>query len=317
VTDELDDDAALYGATQVGPWAAVPTWVLTLGLTGTELAVYVALRSFADRDGAARPYIRTLMVRAGVSRSTVKRALDRFRDLQLIRTRQRTTTAGAVAGLDYWLRDVPVIHRWVQGEPTPVQGEPGVGSPVEPGVGSPGEPVMNTPKNTPKNTITGRVTARLDVVDDFETWWSHYPRKVGKATALKAYVKARQTQSADELLAAVQAYALDANLPAKEFRPHPATWLRGGRWEDEPEPVRERDVRAAAEAKRSRAGPAAIASAGLGNLPVPNVDPDDAPAYERELKALRAAALAGTLDRSVYELSGQPMTSQEVSGAHQ
>jgi len=73
---------------------------------------------------------------------------------------------------------------------------------------------------------------------DFDAWYEQYPRKVGKQGALKAYTKARKTTSAARLLVAVRRYAADPNLPAKEFIPHPQTWLNEGRWDDEPLPVR-------------------------------------------------------------------------------
>lgn len=101
-----EDDLALEVVSQVGPWAMVPVWVLAVGLTGAELAVYVALRSYADRQGDARPYVRTLALRAGVSPRTAERALARFRELNLVRTTQRRRPDGSTAGLAYRLRDV-------------------------------------------------------------------------------------------------------------------------------------------------------------------------------------------------------------------
>lgn len=74
----------------------------------------------------------------------------------------------------------------------------------------------------------------------FDQWWSHYPRKVGKQAAVKAYRKAQQTTDPETLLAAVSAFRDDPNLPVdKNFIPHPATWLNEGRWDDEPLPARE------------------------------------------------------------------------------
>jgi hypothetical protein len=71
-------------------------------------------------------------------------------------------------------------------------------------------------------------------MDDFELFWSFYPRKVSKATARKAWAKLSPEQ---QLMAAK---AIDTHCQywkAKEteleFIPHASTWLNGERFEDE------------------------------------------------------------------------------------
>jgi hypothetical protein len=71
----------------------------------------------------------------------------------------------------------------------------------------------------------------------FNAFWNLYPRKQGKIEAEKAFHKALQTVTADELMAAVFRFAHDPNLPTnKRFIVLPATWLNQGRWMDEPLP---------------------------------------------------------------------------------
>jgi hypothetical protein len=73
----------------------------------------------------------------------------------------------------------------------------------------------------------------------FESWWIHYPRKVSKGDAAKAYAKALKTFSASPAIAAEK--LLQASLPrlaevAKkdpQFIPYPASWLNDRGWEDE------------------------------------------------------------------------------------
>lgn len=77
---------------------------------------------------------------------------------------------------------------------------------------------------------------RLNAVD-VDSIYAAYPRKVGKADALKAIAKALKTKPAAELLAAVNAYAVAmADWPEgeRQFIPHPATWFNGGRYDDDP-----------------------------------------------------------------------------------
>ena len=71
-------------------------------------------------------------------------------------------------------------------------------------------------------------------MDDFELFWSFYPRKVSKATARKAW----QKLSAEQQLMAAKAINTHceywkAKETELEFIPHCATWLNGERFEDE------------------------------------------------------------------------------------
>jgi hypothetical protein len=73
--------------------------------------------------------------------------------------------------------------------------------------------------------------------------YAAYPRKVAKAEAIKAInvaikaLKAKHADPAAHLLERVTAYAdAVATWPAdrRQFIPHPATWIRQGRYEDDP-----------------------------------------------------------------------------------
>lgn len=69
--------------------------------------------------------------------------------------------------------------------------------------------------------------------DEFEEWWQAYPRKIGKDDARKAYAKkVKNGVTPVALLEAVQQQRW--NLIVR-YRPYPATWLNGGRWQDDPE----------------------------------------------------------------------------------
>lgn len=76
----------------------------------------------------------------------------------------------------------------------------------------------------------------MDAESSFAAFWAAYPRKVGKGDAEKVWAKLKVSQS---LLVQI----LDALQKAKateqwrrdsgQFVPHPATWLRQGRFRDE------------------------------------------------------------------------------------
>lgn len=78
-------------------------------------------------------------------------------------------------------------------------------------------------------------------VEGFDVFWQAYPRKAGKAAALKRFEDiAPDAELLDEMLQAIarqrswEQWSKDGG----KFIPHPATWLNGGRWTDEPPAVR-------------------------------------------------------------------------------
>lgn len=70
-------------------------------------------------------------------------------------------------------------------------------------------------------------------VSRFDEWWSHYPKKRGKADAKKAWKTRKLDASADSLIADVQKRQKYDQQWKKGFVPNPGTYLRGERWEDE------------------------------------------------------------------------------------
>jgi hypothetical protein len=73
----------------------------------------------------------------------------------------------------------------------------------------------------------------------FDQFWAAYPRRVGKQDALKAWTKIKP----DAMLLAMILHAIEKQKEGADWRkddgqfiPHPATWLRAGRWLDEVRP---------------------------------------------------------------------------------
>lgn len=72
----------------------------------------------------------------------------------------------------------------------------------------------------------------------FDEFWRVYPRRVGKIHAERAYAKALANgTSPDTLIAGAKFYAMEKKLADPQFVKHPATWLNGGCWQDEPDPA--------------------------------------------------------------------------------
>jgi hypothetical protein len=110
-------------------------------------------------------------------------------------------------------------------------------------------------KNNNKNTEIKNIYAQ-----HFESFWSYYPRKVGRGAAKKAFTKAVFTAAelgksdlAQRIIKAAMLLAQDPNLPNLQFVPHAVTWLNREGWEDEPYPEREKTAEERAEASKAQA----------------------------------------------------------------
>jgi len=68
----------------------------------------------------------------------------------------------------------------------------------------------------------------------FLDFYSAYPKKKAPADAEKAYNKAVKKIQPDDLLTAAKQYAESVKGADPKYIPHPATWLNGERWRDEP-----------------------------------------------------------------------------------
>lgn len=70
--------------------------------------------------------------------------------------------------------------------------------------------------------------------NEFERFWSAYPRKVGKQKCL-AWFKSHKpsTEFVNQMLTSLQAWIGSDEWTDPKFIPHPQTWLNRGGWEDE------------------------------------------------------------------------------------
>nr|WP_162947031.1 hypothetical protein [Ruegeria sp. EL01] len=72
--------------------------------------------------------------------------------------------------------------------------------------------------------------------DQFDEFWSAFPKKAGKDAARKAWAKAIKRETPDRIIAAAKKYAeWLVNPKPGEFRPspkYPQGWLNDGRWDE-------------------------------------------------------------------------------------
>lgn len=101
---------------------------------------------------------------------------------------------------------------------------------------------VNNALTVPNSTVpnippTPKGDARSSYDSRFQSFWSAYPKKIGKGDAEKAFLRCKP----DDTLLAVMLSAVERQRQCEQWRkdggqyvPNPATWLRQKRWEDEP-----------------------------------------------------------------------------------
>ncbi|MFB6943218.1 hypothetical protein ACFWGL_17010 [Streptomyces sp. NPDC060286] len=109
-----------------------------------------------------------------------------------------------------------------------------------PGTATPAPAARRPAPPAPARPAPAKPTPARPTPDDpkFAEFWSAYPRKVAKGTARTAWAKAmkRGADPAQVIAAATRAAAHHRTAQTEtRYIPHPATWLNGERYDDEPE----------------------------------------------------------------------------------
>lgn len=73
----------------------------------------------------------------------------------------------------------------------------------------------------------------------FAEFWKAYPKKKAKDAAQRAFINKQAFRYMPEILAAItqQSKSEQWKKDGGQFIPHPATWLNGGRWQDEADKI--------------------------------------------------------------------------------
>jgi hypothetical protein len=82
-------------------------------------------------------------------------------------------------------------------------------------------------------SVSDSKTSAEKITDEFEIWYSAYPRHKARGDAIKAYRKARKLVDAGVLLTGAKAASKKYAGADQQFTPYPASWLNGEQWKDE------------------------------------------------------------------------------------
>jgi hypothetical protein len=210
-----------------GPFEMVPHWLLYEGkASALSIRLYLVLRQHANSTATCYPSRQRLSDLLRVSLPTLDRARAQLDEVGAICMRQRRTQD------QVWLPTLYHVHwdraldcAWGSQESLP-----GV-------VKYLGDPSNESSTLTHTHrTKTQELAPPNDV--DFGAFWDVYPRKVGRKDALKAFQAAvAEGTNPGRIIAGALRYRDDANREAA-YTAHPATWLRAGRWDDDPLPAR-------------------------------------------------------------------------------
>lgn len=181
---------------------------------GRRLLLHLALADFASDEGMCFPSQKTLALKARTTEAWVSASVRQMVKDGLVEIVERGSGRG---------------HRTVY---RLRKGSTQLGDTQKGDTATDETPNVDGALSSSKN----RQEPSKNLRDGFDEFWSRYPRKVAKAAARNVWVSMMNRGDApplEKLLAAVDRYRkqeLDMRFVA-----HPATWLRGRRWDDETE----------------------------------------------------------------------------------
>jgi hypothetical protein len=74
---------------------------------------------------------------------------------------------------------------------------------------------------------------RVPDSENFKLFWQSYPRRIGKGVARLAFINACKIEDASVIIEAAQKFQIVSENTEIRFIPHPSTWLRAERWDDD------------------------------------------------------------------------------------
>jgi len=208
--------------------------------TGSARLVLLALADCAADTGEITAYARshsTLMQKANVSKASVRRAVDvlvELGELEVLAVGDGRTKS------DYRIVLDVLTNEGVQDD-APHVDAPG-GSPRIPReVNVTPQGVQDDAPITPSLSVdhSSSSVRAPSLVVTFAEFWNEYPRKVSRRAAEQAWPRAvkRAGGRHGQIIDGARRYAADPNRE-DGFTAHPATWLNGDRWLDDPLPPR-------------------------------------------------------------------------------
>ncbi len=221
----------------IGRFAIVPEWLIFAGVSPQAIRVFALLACrYADRSGVAFPSRRRLAGDLGISTDSIDRAIKELEAAGALSIEKRTAENGKPDTNIYRLRfSMPDsrIDAAKDGRKSAAKDGRKSAAQTKP---TSTQTQINTPLYTPPSRgrrgasrqRTGRRRSQVEYSEDFERFWSVYPRKVEKRRAFKCWqTRLREGYTADELIRAAEAYAEECRRKGrtKDYIKHASTFL--------------------------------------------------------------------------------------------
>lgn len=204
--------------------------------TPHQKLVLLALADNAYDNGECYPGVQRLQARTSLSESSIRRAIRDLSKQGLVNIVFRYDDSGRQTSNHYTLPLAESPPPPSQNSDPGLSNRQGGGCPIDRGVGVSLTPLeLNLKRNCKEETKSTPLPPKGERETGFAQFWDAYPKKRGKAAALKAWRKWKPPL--DAVLEALkwQTVSADWAKDAGQFIPHPATYLNHGRWEDAPE----------------------------------------------------------------------------------
>ncbi|KAA8723240.1 helix-turn-helix domain-containing protein [Corynebacterium phocae] len=229
-------------------WVSYPVNIFRSRLPHSTVHLLANLLTHAEGFHASYS---TISKQTGMAKGTISTALKNLQALGVV-TISKESPQG-----DRWQRNHFVFHvdRLWQLTPEVVEERLGsgvsgskiepdkncTGSKIEPGSGSKIEPTPVQKLNTKKDQGSTSTKEDQSIAHSRKNWfddfWEVVPRKTGKGKAREAWKRALKKADAETIIEGMIRYRDDPNRE-DEFTKHPATWLNGECWDDDPLPAR-------------------------------------------------------------------------------
>ena len=196
------------------------TWAFNLEhRKPTQKAVLIALANHSNPDGGScHPSVKRIMLYTGLSNTAVANALKGLEAAGLITAfRQMGKRTNYSLHLDH--KAVNEVHQL-----TRLTSERGSPQAVN-------EAHDTSERGSRKPSVT---INEPSIYDQFDEFWSAYPRKVGKRKATAEWTRAVKRSPPGEIIAGCHRHAIAWASTDPQFIPHPTTWLTRDGWNDEP-----------------------------------------------------------------------------------
>lgn len=182
------------------------------GLTPTKKFILVILGNYADEKGTCYPSYRHLADMIGLKDTKgVQRAIKEFEEKGYLTIQHRVNSKGAYTSNRYYL-NLSIGLDTHRGEETLAQG-------------------VQEPYNTKDDTKTNTTSSDNEYIHEFEIFWKHYPRKLGKFQASKSFGKYDEKHYS-KIIYATKVFAQENINTEEKFIPHPTTFLNQQRYLD-------------------------------------------------------------------------------------